>query len=104
MIGDYAHPFHVFFDIRRKESDVILRPFGDGQALGRVLEVRAAEPVHILDAALHLFQPLRDDDTLAGATIAAFLAKIFENLTNLSLKVLIYNWIVNLQGTITASY
>ena len=47
---------------------------------------------------------LNDDDTFAGAIITAFCAKIFKILANSSLKVLIYNWIVNLQGTITASY
>jgi len=47
---------------------------------------------------------INDDDTLAGATITAFFAKIFENLANSSLKVLNYNWNVNLSGTITASY
>lgn len=47
---------------------------------------------------------LNDDDTLAGAIITAFFVKILDILANSLLKVLVYNWIVNLQGTITASY
>ena len=47
---------------------------------------------------------LNDDDTLAGAIITTFFAKIFKILTFLSLKVLIYKCIVKLSGTITASF
>ena len=44
------------------------------------------------------------DDTLAGTIITAFFAKIFNILANSLLKVLIYNWIVNLIGIINSHY